>query len=205
MSKRSYRQNCALAHASDLIGERWSLLLIRDLLVGPRRFNELNQSLRGMGTNLLASRLKELGAASIIERRPLGEGSHAYALTERGLALEPAILALVRWGLRYGLEGQAGFHHRNEWDLVALKALFQPKLSGRLSVRIQFKTDGFAGWMAIDEQQTSIGLGDAEKPDVVVKGTIKDLFTGPKTPEELLVFGSPTKLSQYMSSFDLPH
>ncbi len=114
MAKRSYKQNCALALTVDLVGERWSMLLIRDLLVGPKRYKELSQSLQGMGTNLLASRLKELESAGIIERQDSGGGTHAYALTDTGRALEPAILALVRWGLTYLPDRIEGFYHQAE-------------------------------------------------------------------------------------------
>ena len=129
MAKRSYRQNCALALTSDLIGERWSLLLIRDLLIAPKRYNELALSLQGMGTNLLASRLKDLEAAGIVEKAERQAGGHVYALTDAGRALEPAVLALVRWGLTYLPDRIEGFHHQDDWDLVALKAAFQPQLS----------------------------------------------------------------------------
>ncbi len=204
MAKRSYRQNCALAQASDLIGERWSLLLVRDLLVGPRRFNELSRSLKGIGSNLLAARLRELEAAGIIERQASDAGGHLYALTEVGQALEPALLALVRWGLRYGQGNQEGFHHQDDWDLVALKALFQPDRVVDLSVSVQFKTEECAAWMAIDDQQVTMGLGEAPEPDVTVNGTIKALFTGPGSPDELCVSDSHEKLGQFMSAFALP-
>ncbi|MFQ6006768.1 MAG: winged helix-turn-helix transcriptional regulator, partial [Woeseia sp.] len=82
MAKRSYRQNCSLARAADIIGERWTLLLLRDLLVGPRRFGELSRSQKGMGSNLLATRLRELEAASILQRQEADKGSPYYALTE---------------------------------------------------------------------------------------------------------------------------
>jgi DNA-binding HxlR family transcriptional regulator len=204
MAKRSYKQNCALAQASDLIGERWSLLLVRDLLVGPRRFNELSRSLKGIGSNLLAARLKELEAAGIIERQTSDAGAHLYALTEVGQALEPALLALVRWGLSYGPGNQEGFHHQDDWDLLALKALFQPDRVGDLSVSVQFKTEEFTAWMAIDDQQVTMGPGEAPEPDITVNGTIKDLFTGPGSPDELCVSDSHEKLGQFMSAFALP-
>jgi DNA-binding HxlR family transcriptional regulator len=204
MAKRSYRQNCALAQASDVIGERWSLLLVRDLLVGPRRFNELSRSLKGIGSNLLAARLKELEAAGIIERQTSDAGAHLYALTEVGQALEPALLALVRWGLSYGPGNQEGFHHQDDWDLLALKALFQPDRVGDLSVSVQFKTEEFTAWMAIDDQQVTMGPGEAPEPDITVNGTIKDLFTGPGSPDELCVSDSHEKLGQFMSAFALP-
>ena len=201
MAKRSYRQNCALAQASGLIGGRWSLLLVRDLLVGPKRFNELSRSLKGIGSNLLAARLKELEAAGIIERRASDAGGHVYALTEVGQALEPALLALVRWGLSYGPGNQAGFHHQDDGDLVALQALFQPDRVSDLSVSVQFKTEEFAAWMAIDDQRVTMGRGEAPEPDVTVNGTIKDLFTGPRSPDELCASDAHEKLGRFMSAF----
>ena len=203
MGKRSYKQNCALAQASDVIGERWSLLLVRDLLLGPRRFGELQQSLRGIGTNLLSSRLKELEAAGIIARLEGGQWRHHYGLTEAGKALEPTLLSLVRWGLAYGPENQKGFHHQDDWDLLALKALFQARRAGDLSVCVQFKTDEFAGWMSIEDQRIKMGLGETETADVIVGGTIKDLFTETKS-EQLCSSGSKQKLRRFKSAFVMP-
>ena len=204
MPKRSYKQSCALAQAADLIGERWSLLLIRDLLVSPRRFNDLQNSLKGLGSNLLASRLKELESADIVEKQPIGAGGHLYALTESGKALEPALLSLVRWGLAYGPESETGLHHQDDWDLLALKALFRANRAGDLSVCVQFKTDEFAGWMDIRDQRVTIGLGDAAEVDILVKGTIKDLFTGSESPDRLCTPESRDNLNRFMSAFVLP-
>ena len=203
MAKRSYRQNCALALTADLIGERWSMLLIRDLLVGPKRYKELSQSLQGMGTNLLASRLKELESAGIVERQDRERGGHAYALTDSGHALEPAILALVRWGLTYLPDRIEGYYHQDDWDLVALKAAFQPQLSEGLAICTQFVSDGVAAWVDIREQQVTIGLGVSDKADITISGTIEDLFVEARTPAALLSSGSQQKLNQFMSAFAL--
>ena len=203
MTKRSYKQNCALARANDVIGERWTLLLVRDLLVAPRRFNQLLDSLKGIGTNLLASRLRDLEAAGIIERQQ-GDGRvRVYALTTRGWALEPALLELVRWSLIHGPENKEGDHHRDDWDLLALKALFQPNRAEDLSVAVQFDSAEFEGWVRIDAQQMNVGLGKAENADVSINGTIKDLFLGTKPPEELQTKGAVRDLEQFMSAFAL--
>ncbi len=203
MAKRSYRQNCALALTADLIGERWSMLLIRDLLVGPKRYKELSQSLQGMGTNLLASRLKELEAAGIIERQDSGGGTHSYALTDTGRALEPAILALVRWGLTYLPDRIEGYYHQEDWDLVALKAAFEPQLSQGLAICTQFNSGSITAWVDIRDQQLTIGLGEADNADIMIGGTVEDLFVQAKDPAALLSSGSPRKLLQFMSSFAL--
>ena len=199
MAKRSYRQNCALARAADVIGERWTLLLVRDLLVGPRRFRDLVRSLKGIGTNLLTSRLKDLETAGLIERR----GEQGYALTTSGLALEPAVLALVRWGLVYGPQNQPGDYHEDEWDLVALKALFQPQRAGNLQLRVQFDSKELLGWMQIDPGSVSIGAGRIDDPTLVIDGTIAGLFTGEIAPESLLISGNAEDLKRFMKAFAL--
>lgn len=203
MGKRSYKQNCALARASDVVGERWTLLLVRDLLVSPRRFNELLNSLKGIGTNLLAARLKDLEAADIIERRDGGGTVRVYALTERGQALEPAVLALIRWGLTRGPESRVGDQHRDDWDLLALKALFQPSRAADLSICVQFDAPEFEGWARIEDQHMSIGVGKIHDAEIGINGTIKDLFLGSSSAAELLTKGSVSTLRGFMSAFAL--
>lgn len=200
MGKRRYRQNCALARTGDVIGERWTLLMLRDLLISPRRFNELLESQQGMGSNLLAARLKDLEAAGLVERQASGR---RYALTDKGRALEPAVLALIRWGLTYGPENQPGDHHQDDWDLLALKALFQPGRAGNLAVTAQFAADGFEGWARIADQQMCVGLGGIEHPDIVIAGSVKNLFLESQNPSELLVQGQPETLRRFVSAFAL--
>src|SRR5712691_3728539 len=99
-TRRSYNQYCALARALDVVGERWTLLLVRELLLGPRRYKDLLDGLPGIGTNLLADRLKHLEDAGMIRRvvLPPPAGSAVYELTELGRRLEPAVFELGRWG-----------------------------------------------------------------------------------------------------------
>src|SRR5438128_11297774 len=101
--RRSYDQYCAVARGLDIIGDRWTLLLVRDLLLGPKRYKDLLSGLPGIGTNLLADRLKELEAAGLIERTvlPPPAGSTVYQLTGAGQDLEPVMTALGRWGARF--------------------------------------------------------------------------------------------------------
>ena len=86
-----------LAAALDIVGPRWALLIVEKLLDGPQRYGDLQREL-GVPTNILATRLRELEAAGVLHRLPLRHNTRAYALTERGLALRPAIEALARWG-----------------------------------------------------------------------------------------------------------
>ena len=102
-SRRSYDQYCAVARGLDVIGDRWTMLLIRDLLLGPKRYKDLISGMPGIGTNLLADRLRDLDAAGLIERAvlPPPAGSTVYQLTESGEALEPVVISLGRWGARF--------------------------------------------------------------------------------------------------------
>src|SRR3990170_3687429 len=101
-TKRTYDDACAAAHALDLIGERWALLVVRELLLGPKRFTDLKAGLPGASPNVLAQRLRDLEGVGIVRRRklPPPAASRVYELTEWGLELEPAIISLGRWGAR---------------------------------------------------------------------------------------------------------
>lgn len=96
---KSYGQYCGLARAAEVLGERWSLIVLRDLLVGPKRFNELRQGIPGIPSNLLTSRLRDLESADIVERR-LEDRHVVYQLSEYGAGLRPVLIELGRWGSR---------------------------------------------------------------------------------------------------------
>lgn len=96
---RTYDQHCSLALALDVVGDRWALLVIRDLLLGPRRFGELLDGLPGIGTDILTARLRDLEAAGLVSRRQEGRASW-YDLTDEGRALQPAMRELAIWGVR---------------------------------------------------------------------------------------------------------
>src|SRR5919107_3516034 len=115
MATRSYGQYCGLARSLDAIGDRWSLLLVRELLFGPLRYGELVASLGGIATNLLADRLRSLESCGVIERR-LGETSGVvYALTPWGSQLREAIEALIRWSNPLMISGPGGDAFQARW------------------------------------------------------------------------------------------
>lgn len=101
MSRRSYDQYCAVARALDAVGERWSLLIVRELLGGPRRYTDLHADLPGVSTDILATRLKQLESEGLVVRRRLERPASAmvYQLTERGLTLRRVVDALGAWGV----------------------------------------------------------------------------------------------------------
>jgi DNA-binding HxlR family transcriptional regulator len=128
MAKR-FEQYCPIAHAMSLVGERWALLVVRELMKGPRRYTDLAGGLPGIGTNVLATRLRELEAAGVVSRRrlPPPAASTVYELTEYGAQLEEVLHAMARWGAR-----TLGLPRTREelepgWGLNAFPALLYPE------------------------------------------------------------------------------
>src|SRR5437764_7376178 len=147
MTSRTYDQFCGIARALDLVGERWALLVVRDLILGPKRFTDLRRGLHGIGTNVLAARLKELERGGVVRRRtlPPPAASAVYELTDYGRALEGPLLALGRWGALSIGERQDGQSLRSEWLAVALKAFFRPEAARevRATIGLRFKDGAF--------------------------------------------------------------
>lgn len=176
--KRSYGQYCGLASALDVVGERWSLLLVRNLLLGPQRYGELLAGLPGITTNLLAKRLKDLAEAGVIERSA-GEG---YRLTSRGQKLEAAVQALGAWGSEFLQEKDPEACHRSlAWLLVSLKRRYQG--GENLSVGLMTPDDEYRVNLGSEYTATR---GEAEGADVVLRGGELPLM-------QALVFGAPVQ------------
>jgi DNA-binding HxlR family transcriptional regulator len=127
MAKR-FDQYCPVAHALCMVGERWSLLVVRELLRGPRRYTDLLEGLPGIGTNILASRLRDLETAGVVQKRklPPPAASTVYELTEYGQELEEAVYALARWGARTLGPPAPEEELYPEWGVNAFLALFDP-------------------------------------------------------------------------------
>jgi DNA-binding HxlR family transcriptional regulator len=125
--KRSYSQFCAIAKALDVVGERWTLLIVRNLLVGGQRYKGLLETLPGITTNLLAARLRELGEAGLVAQRSLPAPANAvvYELTAAGRELEPVVLALGRFGARYLATKKRGDRTHVRWAMVSLKRRYR--------------------------------------------------------------------------------
>ena len=176
MNKRDYKQNCSLALASDYLGERWTMLIFRELLIQPCRFKQLNTWLDGIGTNLLTQRLKELESASLISKQSPNDRRSAYCLTEKGKSVEPVVLSLIHWGY-FNLDACDGYQHFHHWDLLAMKALFNPK-KYKKSMTVQFKTNALTAWVKTTKTGLVFAVGESSKPDLVLPITISQLHQG---------------------------
>ncbi|MFK0249313.1 winged helix-turn-helix transcriptional regulator [Amycolatopsis azurea] len=139
---RSYGQYCGLARALDVVGDRWNLLVVRQLLIAPARYRELLDGLPGVATNLLADRLRDLENAGVVERRLAEEGSAVvYALTPWGAGLREPIEGLIRWSTPLMTRGPDGDRFDAAWLVVALRALLSGRPGPRRSSAIGIAVD----------------------------------------------------------------
>ena len=156
MAARNYGQHCGVVSALDPVGERWALLIVRDLLVGPRRYSDLKQGLPRIPTNILSTRLKELQAAGIVRRVPLAHGL-VYTLTDAGHGLEDVILALGRWGFQEMGEPAEGDIITPDSMTMAFRTAFQPGAATPLPPTIYDAHMGdFALRLHVDHAQLSV-------------------------------------------------
>jgi DNA-binding HxlR family transcriptional regulator len=166
---RTYGDRCGIARALDVVGERWALLVVRDLLLGPKRFSDLRAGLRRVSPDVLAQRLRELEAAGVVRRRrlPAPAASQVYELTERGRELEPVVLGLGRWGGRTPVpEGDPPLSPDSA--MLALKTLFDPAAARDVSARYELRFGDHHFHLLVEDGVLTIGRGPAERPDAVV-------------------------------------
>jgi len=203
MSRRSYDQYCGLARSLDVVGERWTLLVVRNLLLGPQRYSDLLRGLPGITTNLLAKRLKEMEVHGLIERAER-DASSAYRLTETGRALEPAIHALGRWGWDRLGKPRAGDRRNIDWLLVALRRRYR----GGVTVTATFEADGAPYHIVLRDARAEIGRGAAPASDVRVIGKGQDIarlfldgLPGPDPMSLIEVQGDASALRTLIDAF----
>ena len=169
--KRSYLDGCAVAHALDLVGDRWALLVVRELLLGPKRFTDLRVGLPGAAPNVIAQRLRELEAAGVVRRRELAPpaASKVYELTEWGLDLEPVVVALGSWGGR-----SPAMRHDAPMSVdsfvLALRTLFSAEAASGFvaSVGLRVGTDSFVA--TVGGGGFEVRRGEAAGDAVVIAG-----------------------------------
>jgi DNA-binding HxlR family transcriptional regulator len=212
--KRSYKQFCPLARSLDILGERWTLLIVRNLLVGPQRYKDLLDGLPGIGTNLLAARLKDLEKEGIIRRRslPPPAGSTVYELTERGWGLEEPIHVLGRWGIWTIRQDSPEDEFRPRWGAAALGIIFQPEAAAGVHETYEVRIDGEVFSARVDDGVLEIVQGAARDPDVVMScdSATWRAMSSSLTPADaiakgrLKIEGSPTAMANFARVFQAP-
>ena len=177
-AKRTYGDRCGVARALDFVGERWALLVVRELLLGPKRFTDLRAGLPHVGPDVLAQRLRELEETGIVGRRTLAPpaGSRVYELTERGQELEPVVLALGRWGSMAPFPpGEADFGV--DAFVIALKTLFDPAAAGGSAATWELRLGEQRFRIGVAGGRLDVARGDAAAPDAVIDSDPSTLAT----------------------------
>ena len=177
MAKR-YDQFCPIAHALSLVGERWSLLVVRELLKGPRRYTDLAGGLPGIGTNILATRLRELEAGGVVRKRKLPPpvASTVYELTEYGAGLEEAIHAIARWGARSLGPPESDDVSIPSGGSTRFPALLYPERARGLTETYVIGVDASTFTVRLEDGSLTVELGAADDADLVAHMDMPTVF-----------------------------
>lgn len=213
MATRKYEDACGIARSLGVIGERWALLVVRELIFGPKRFTDLRTGLRGISQNVLSQRLRDLEAAGVVRRAVLGPpaSTQAYELTGYGQALEPVLLAMSRWGALAPVD--PGSEMSNDAFALALKSLFRhaPNSAFRGRVRLKLVRDAFD--VRIDDDGIDVARAAGADPDLVIGGAesvLRAVVFGRRSRDdavesgELRIDGDPSRAAAFLACFALP-
>jgi DNA-binding HxlR family transcriptional regulator len=206
--KRRYDDACAAAHGMDLIGDRWAMPLIRELLLGPRRFSDLKASLRGISANVLTQRLEGLEAGGILVRRKLPPPAsvNVYELTQWGYESAPVFAALGRWAVRSpGHDPNRPFSPVSL--MLSLRTMFSPGAAGDFAARIQLHMGEESFFWERREGEIRIGRGEIDSPDFTITGepsAIGAVVYGGAPLETVTVEGDIALARRFVSLFPLP-
>jgi len=190
-NQRTYGDRCGIARALDVVGERWALLVVRELLLGPKRFTDLRAGLPHVSPDVLSQRLRELERAGVLQRAtlPPPAASRVYELTARGRELEPLVLELGRWGSRAPVPdaGDAGLGP--DAAILALKTLFDAAAAHGLSAEYELRLDGHRFRVSVVDGRLDAARGGTTQPDATIE-------TGPETLSALLWHGRRLSAAQ---------
>ncbi len=183
--KRSYGDSCGIARALDLVGERWALLVVRELLLGPKRFTDLRAGLAHVSADVLSQRLRELEQIGAVRRRKLPPPAsvRVYELTEWGHELEPVLLALGRWGSRISLPAEPPALGVDA-IVVALKTMFDPPTGAGARATYQLRLGDQSFAITVAASSIELQRGEPAAPDATID-------TDPGTLAAVLWHGHP--------------
>ncbi|WP_217913866.1 winged helix-turn-helix transcriptional regulator [Miltoncostaea marina] len=211
---RTYADACAAAHALDLVGERWALLVVRELVLGPKRFTDLRRGLPGAGPNVLAQRLRDLERAGVVTRRtlPPPAASKVYELTGWGRELEAVLITLGRWGARspaHSLEHGLG----EDSVILAMRTMFSPDAAGDARVRLALRMGDHRYRVRVEEGVLEACYGEEPEAEAVVTtdpGALAAVLWGGRPPADavaegaMAVEGDPGALERLAAMLPMP-
>jgi DNA-binding HxlR family transcriptional regulator len=213
-ARRTYRDQCGVARALDVVGERWALLVVRELLLGPKRFTDLRVGLPHVSADVLSQRLRELERDGVVQRRTLAPpaGSRVYELTDRGHELEPVVLALGRWGS--GAPFPAGDAKLGTDSMViALMTTFDPAAADGLDATYELQLGGQRFRARVAGGRFDVARGQEREPDATIEtdpGTLAGmLWHGRRLADglrsgEVGIDGSRPAVTRFLRLFPLP-
>jgi DNA-binding HxlR family transcriptional regulator len=211
---RTYGDRCGIARALDAVGERWALLVVRELLLGPKRFTDLRAGLPHASPNVLAQRLRELEEAGVLRRRTLAPpaASKVYELTGRGLALEPVVIELGRWGAGTP-SPPASVGMSLDSTILSLRTLFDPGRADGFSATLELRLGDHPFRAEVAAGRLEVARGEATAPDATVvtdHPTLLALIRGRRALTETLragdvvVEGDERAVARFVDLFPLP-
>jgi DNA-binding HxlR family transcriptional regulator len=212
VTPRAYGQYCGFARALEIVGERWAMMIARDLLVSPKRFSDLQRGLAKIPSNVLTTRLKQLEAAGVIQRRILPRadgGGVVYELTPYGAELDEAVVALGRWGAKRLGDPRPGEIVTEDSMCMALHSTFRPEAAGRTHAGYELHVGPVVVHAVVRDGEVSVGKGSLEKPDLVIEAGpgIRALMAQEITPEQALkakivrIKGDPKHFARFAKLF----
>jgi DNA-binding HxlR family transcriptional regulator len=215
VARRSYAQYCGVARALEVVGERWALLVIRDLIAWPKRFTDLRRGLPRIPTNVLSTRLKELEQAGVIQRRvlPRPSGGVVYELTDYGRELEPIIAALMLWGAKSLGEPRDEDTPSASSLALGLRSVFRSEAAGDLRAGYEVRMgEDVVLHVRIEHGELELGEGPLPGADLTIETDLAlgALMRGELTPAEALasgavkVDGDTELLDRFVELFPLP-
>jgi DNA-binding HxlR family transcriptional regulator/putative sterol carrier protein len=214
--KRSYGDACGIARALDVVGERWALMVVRELLLGPKRFTDIRAGLPHVSPDMLAQRLRDLEQAGLVHHRrlPPPYGSQVYELTASGRALESTLLELGRWGGAFAPPPHDDMGMSVDAHILSLRALFDAERAGDFSARVELRLDSERFCVVIADGTVEAGRGELPDADIVIEADppmmLLEVLHGHRRLAEALaaetihISGDKRKAKRFMTLFPLP-
>ena len=213
-TKRTYGDGCAIAHGLDLVGERWALLVVRELLLGPKRFTDLKRGLPNASPNVISERLRELERAGVVKRDKLPPPASArvYELTDWGHELEDTVMALGRWAQRSpSLPREAPIGADSL--VLALRARFDPAAAKGLEASYELRLGEDRFRVAVSGDAIEVARGGADQPDATIDSTTGTLaavlwngrpLADAQRARDLSIQGDQAAVERFVRLFPVP-
>jgi DNA-binding HxlR family transcriptional regulator len=193
VKSRAYGQYCGFARALEVVGERWALLVVRDLLVGPKRFTDLLRGLPGIPSNVLTARLKELESAGVAQRRVVPRPSRAvvYELTEYGMELEAVVIELGRWGAKNLGDPRPDETITVDSLITALRTTFHPEAARGFRAGYELRVGEMVLHARVDDGRVQVAEGSLPDADLAIAAGpgIRALMAGEVSPADAIENG----------------